>query len=273
MTLKILYYVIVYITICCLITILLLNRCELLWLPIYKLKNNKRDPCCFRYNSFYKKGYYLSNSRHTKPFKIKHKYNTKHTINKIFSMSLYGTNPKYFDKLYSNIKRIRTYLPEWGVRVYLHEHVGSIIRNKLIYYGVQVYIVEDPACEPGKSAGAFWRFLPLCEPLDVVVMDTDDHLTSSKIKVITSFFKEDQHCLIYAKWCYPWPKQHINAGFMMKKKELQLPFDKVIIYTYPYRYEFGQDEIFLSKYIGNHDLKIYREPIYFLSHFCKKMVL
>lgn len=252
--------------------VLILSILYIRYDPLYGFLNKKRDPLQYRYWSFFKQDYHKHNAIQVSPFKIINEYNTDKSHTKIISMSLYGNDPKYFDKLDDNIQFVNTYLPEWTLRIYLHDQVDHSLRNTLIESGIEVYIVEDRAVEPGKSAGAFWRFLPLCEDVDVVVLDADDYITNDHIKNIHSFFNDSKY-LIKGKWVWPWPKEHIQAKDIFKKRSLQLPFDKHFIQTYPHRYEFGEDEIFLTKHIGKTINNIERPNDYWLSIFMQKDVL
>lgn len=241
--------------------------------PINRQINKKRDPKQFRYNSFFKEGYHSKHSVPTSPFKIIENFNRLESNTKIISTSLYGNHPKYFDKLDKNIEFIDTFLPEWTLRIYLHDQVDMKVRNMLIGKGVEIYIVEDDAVEPGKSAGAFWRYLPLCEDVDVFVVDIDDYITKEYVNNIETFFNKSKHSL-KVSWKTPWPKEYILGKQIYKKRNLVLPFDKKFIQNYPYRYEYGEDEVFLSNYIGKQIKDIeYDNNYWFFSKFVQENVM
>ena len=139
--------------------------------PFYNI-SRKNDIEKFRPKAFFKRGY-LNNYTKTIPpnipFEIIKKYNTDDSVQNVISYSLYGNNPKYFKPLEDNIQKIKQYLPGWKMRVYLHDKVPRKIRKELVDFKIEVFIVKDKHVQPGNSAGAFWRFLPLTELLNVVI--------------------------------------------------------------------------------------------------------
>lgn len=234
----------------CIIALIIMLIIYIRYDPLYPLLNTIRDPENFRSKAFFKKGYYKDKLKSPEPsFNIIKMYNYSASDQNIISYSLYGNNPKYFDPVHNNIKIVKKSLPKWTVRIYLHDKVSADFRDKLIETGMQVFIVQDPIVKPGNSAGAFWRFLPLCEDVNTVIFDADDNITKTQIKRITRFFNQSKY-LIRTSWTWPWPNTHIMAGLIYKKKELKLPFGKDYIMNYPRRSTFGSDEIFLTINVG-----------------------
>lgn len=219
--------------------------------PTYRINNLKRDPCNFRLNSYYVDDYYYQHIVDQEPgFEIIDTYNYDKDQENIISYSLYGNNPKYFDPAIRNIIKLQKKLPQWVVRIYLHENVGEKFRNKLVETGSQVFIVRDPLVKPGNSSGMFWRFLPLCENVNCVIYDADEEITQKKIDTIVKFFSQNKK-QIRTAWTWPWPTTHICGGIIYKKKELKLPITQHMIKNYPHRTTFGSDEIFLTLMIGD----------------------
>ena len=151
--------------------------------------------CLHRKNGYFKKGYY--NSMETKmkeqPFHILSKHNMQPDKSRVISYSLYGVHNKYYKYMLSNIDFIRKHLPDWKIRIYLHSEVDPKWRSKLIDQpDVEIFIMRDALVEPGNSAGAFWRFLPLCDRnVDCVILDVDDKVSIKKVREIRDFFKQN----------------------------------------------------------------------------------
>ena len=96
---------------------------------------------------------------------------------KVIVYSLYGTvTSRYFDPLYRNITSCQDALPGWHFRIYIHDQCQDWINVLKKCSNVQLFVVDDPHVVPGNSAGAFWRFLPLCEPIDAIILDSDDDI-------------------------------------------------------------------------------------------------
>jgi hypothetical protein len=256
--------------------------------PLYPYFNQKRDPKQYRENLFFNPNYannLLEKNGPNKPFKIVKRYNQSN-IKNIISYCLYGSNPIYFKHIHYNIKQIKKKLPEWTIHIYLHDKVSMEFRNSLVETGVEIIIVTDPHVKPGNSSGAFWRFLPLTiENANVVVLDIDDNLDGfvfnlfygSTINKIKKFFSSNNSILIDTVWCCPWPKEHIQAKWIFKKKELKMPFTADDIINFPLRNIFGADEYFLTIKLGEKlNKKIWKKNIssfYKLGHsFVRKRV-
>lgn len=204
--------------------------------------------CYFRENAFYKKGFLEPYKYNPEiPFEIIKIYN-KNNNKKIISYSLYGTNNKYFKYLDQNIEDIKNKLPDWSTRIYVHDKVNPEVINKLIHLGVEIYIVKDYHVVPGNSAGAFWRFLPLCEDVDLIIFDIDEPVTKEKIKKINKFFNQNDY-VISSGNSWVWQKNHMLAGLILKKREFKLPYGQELIKSYFHRSSFGADEIFLSQHV------------------------
>jgi uncharacterized protein YxeA len=230
---------------------IILYICNIRYDPLYPFLNKKRDPENFRRRAFFKKKFYKEKTKRKEPgFKIIKKYNFDENDQNIISYSLYGNNPKYFNPVHDNIDIVKKNLPDWKIRIYLHENVLDEFRDKLIKTGMQVFIVQDSIVKPGNSSGAFWRFLPLCEDINCVIYDADDLINEKQIKRINNFFKQSKY-LIRTSWTWPWPKNHVMGGIIYKKKGLHLPFDTEYIMNYPHRSTFGSDEIFLTIKFGD----------------------
>lgn len=205
-----------------------------------------------RLNFFYSKSYRdkVKNLPPEPEFRVIEEFNIDPSIEKVFTTSLYGDNPVYFNGLESMVKDIEERFPEWRLRLYLHDKVNFEIREKLkLNPYIQLVIVEDPMAKPGNSAGAFWRFLPLCEDITFICVDADDEKIMIPREYIEKWMNED--CLYYnyiSVFNFPWPKDHFAAGRWGRKRTRDV-FNCNLITGYPLRTRFGSDEIFLYEYV------------------------
>ena len=55
---------------------------------------------------------------------------------------------------------------------------------------------------------------------------------------------------MYADRTWPWPRQHVRAGQVMRKKAFTVPFDTALLQNWPLRGPFGADEYFTTVCIG-----------------------
>jgi len=90
-------------------------------------------------------------------------------MNKIISMSVWGDNPRYIIGAQRQIELAEKHYPDWSIRLY--------VDNKFKFHDfretVDIREVKDG------SYGMFWRFLPLFESDDnvVLVRDSDSRIT------------------------------------------------------------------------------------------------
>lgn len=219
--------------------------------PFYVMMNKKRDPENFRYRVFFEKGFWnkIKKLPPEEPFEIVKKINTHIDSDNIISYSLYGNNPKYYKYLDENIQYVNKFLPDWVIRIYLHDKVDQKLVKELEKKNIQIYIVHDNLVVPGNSAGAFWRFLPLCENKNVVVRDIDNYLNKSNfLKTIDNFFTFSDKKFKFTSG-FPWPKEHIEAQHIYKKKDYKIPMESRELMQHFHRSTFGSDEVFLTKFL------------------------
>jgi len=184
---------------------------------------------------------------------------------RVVSYSLYGNHPKYMRHMTHNFDQIRDKLPGWKARVYLHDQSPAEWRQALTRPDVDLFVVRDPEVVPGNSAGAFWRFMPLCEPgVDCIVMDADNELTDSLTKRIRRFYAAGAAVIRHDN-TFPWPIEAIRATDLFKKKEFALPFTTEQLRRYPHRSTFGSDEAFLLAEVAPY-VKRQKAEVPFLFH-------
>ena len=224
-----------------------------------------------RYDCYYKPNYYknLLKTSNDSPFTVIHRYNDGNVSN-LISYSLYGNNPKYYKYIDYNVNYIKDNLPGWVMRIYLHDKVDKEMRDNLIDKGIQVYIVHDDMVIPGNSAGAFWRFLPLIEDVNCVILDIDDPIPEYG-GYINKFFNNRNPYKFRGSndLLSVWHTDHVMAGTIYKKKELKIPINERTITHWPVRAEFGSDEIFLYYNVTKNIPDKYIQPI--KKNFIKKI--
>ena len=205
----------------------------------------------FRYKALYDKDYYenLLETQRDEPFYVTATYNNNPNINNLFTTSIYGSNPRYFNGLKTTINDIKKY-PGWKLRIYVHENVPENFKNDLISNSkLEIYIVHDNMIQSGNSAGAFWRFLPLSEPVNFISVDIDEGGLFYNHININKWLNSDKGFIRFLNPNpYPWSKTHLPAGAWGKKNYIEIPQN--IITNYPIRYQFGADELFLHKVVS-----------------------
>lgn len=97
------------------------------------------------------------------------KYNLDPLQKKIISVSLFGTNPIYFDGAMRMKRDLPKVFPGWELRIYMHYKVDPEIINKFLKTGAQVFIVKQDNVTP--SDCTFWRFLAAGD--DVIFLSRD----------------------------------------------------------------------------------------------------
>lgn len=208
-----------------------------------------------RWRCFYVTGYHELTQRNPEPgFKIIDRINHDMDCNHIVSMSLYGDGKKYFDNIEKVIQLVQSNLDDaWQVRVYLHTDVPKKWKNKLVNAGHQVFVVHDPVAKPGNSAGAFWRWMPMCENgMTFLVLDVDYLVEADYFKHVEQwlnnadkrpFFKYTVTGgdLIPGRF---FPPEHMLAGSCGRaaSKHTLRPAQ---ITDYPHRSTYGSDEVML----------------------------
>lgn len=177
------------------------------------------------------------------PFNVVREYNANNSTN-VISFSVYGNNPKYFNRIAGHVKELPSVYPNWTSRVYIHNKSPANLTRMLIHSGAHVVIVNDPQARPGNSAGAFWRFLPLTEPgKNVFVRDSDDDLLRYKETV---FDRMPPGKCFGGLWSSSFLKTYVKASTVIKKASCPAPFTVDHLQNFPIRTPYGADEYFLT---------------------------
>ena len=207
--------------------------------------SNRRSD--FRYKSYFKPEHYVNALKTTRdrPFKLESFHNMKGN-DKIMTVSIYGSHPKYFRGLQKLIDEM-VQLPDWTLRVYCHNKCPPhLIQQFTDNTDIETIIVDDPEVAPGNSSGMFWRFMPLSEDVTFITLDADEH---NKLlddpEVLDIWLNSDRPIFRIGESIYPWPKTHLRGSYFGKRKDA-FKVDPEYITNFPVRKIFGADEIFLQ---------------------------
>lgn len=172
------------------------------------------------------------------------------TLSGAIVYSIFGTNrQRYFEPL---LKNLSTPVPGWHFRVYIHEACREWIQAIRGLPQVYVYQVQDHHTSGLGCSGAFWRFLPLCEPVDTIILDADDSLNVGALSKTWSRLQASDRYLGQVTSVCPWPREHIQAKGIYRKAALAVPFSTLFVCAYPHRSSYGSDEIFTTLEIAPH---------------------
>lgn len=104
-------------------------------------------------------------------------------MNKIISMSVWGNDPRYIIGAKNQIELGKKYYPDWKVRIYTDN-----VENFKEYDDIHLERIDDG------SYGMFWRFLPMFESEDNIVMvrDSDSRITVREKMCIDEWISSDK---------------------------------------------------------------------------------
>lgn len=104
-------------------------------------------------------------------------------MNKIISMSVWGDDPRYIIGAKRQIELGKKYYPDWKVRIYTDN-----VDNFQGYANVELEPITD------LSYGMFWRFLPMFESEDniVIVRDSDSRITIREKMCVDEWMESDK---------------------------------------------------------------------------------
>lgn len=105
-------------------------------------------------------------------------------MNKIISMSVWGNDPRYIIGAKRQVELAEKYYPDWKVRIYTDDPFNlDDLRGK-----VDMRKISDG------TYGMFWRFLPMFESEDNIVMvrDSDSRITVREAKCVEEWLNSDK---------------------------------------------------------------------------------
>lgn len=129
-------------------------------------------------------------------------------MNKIISMSVWGNTPRYIEGAIRQVDLAKKYYPDWVVRIYTdnsnpYKHLNNV------------------ECIQGDSTyGMFWRFLPLFESDDNIVMvrDSDSRITVREAKAIDEWLQSDKKFHVFRDHEAHFEFPIIGCAFALKGK-------------------------------------------------------
>jgi hypothetical protein len=104
-------------------------------------------------------------------------------MNKIFSLSTFGNDPRYVQGAIRQYQLAREMMPEWEFRLYTD--------NPTAYTDIERGANIIPM---SSGYGVFWRFLPLFESPDnvTVVRDSDSRITHREVRAVEEWLASDK---------------------------------------------------------------------------------
>lgn len=218
-----------------------------------------------------------NNQKFFEPLKIINKHKNPKGI---LSVSLFGDEnsqifkEKYLYTLLENAKMLDNIFPGWVIRVYLPSTFSKNIRNKLINYDCELYIMKYDTKEP--FLPYLWRFLVASESVPFLVYDADMLITEKTYSVPSldtahEWLKDKNKKFFRRKFFIINDAWVLSAGMWGGKPDNEgsqvIPDIKERLTKYHYD-TFGTDEVFLSKEIwplflkeGFYDAKSYTEKM------------
>lgn len=156
---------------------------------------------------------------------------------KIFSMSVWGDNPRYIFGARQQICLAKEFHPDFEVRIYT---------NKPGYFqNLDANIIE---CS-GKN-GYFWRFFPLFEDENniTIVRDADSRITYREKNAVDSWLYSDKkfHTIKDHEAHFQFP---IMAGLFGYKGVLSQDLFNIMLYFINSEEFYTNDQIFLKEYV------------------------
>jgi len=167
---------------------------------------------------------------------------------KSFSFSLYGQNPKYNIGAYKNLDQLKTFLPDWSMRLYYHKNstdlnvVEDLIKNGAIAVDMtDITINEVPSIE----FPMFWRFLSFCEDGLSLSRDLDSRISQREVDYIRRWENKDEKIFIIRD--HPWHAQSPGGLFGIKNCSNEF---KEFFYNFLKTRKFGynEDQIMLEEF-------------------------
>lgn len=159
---------------------------------------------------------------------------------KIFSMSVFGTQARYIQGAFRQTELCEKYFPGWQVRIYTDR-----AENFLSLSGrAKIIEVTDG------SYGVFWRFAPMFESPDniVVVRDSDSRITIREQQAVNEWIQSDKnfHVIKDHESHYQWA---INAGMFAYRGQLDAHTYSTMLAYANRSHSYTIDQIWLQEHV------------------------
>jgi hypothetical protein len=159
---------------------------------------------------------------------------------KIFSMSVFGNHPQYVEGAKKQTALAEQYFPGWQVRIYTDNPANFTD----IDTRAQIISVTDG------SYGVFWRFAPLFESPDniVVIRDSDSRITVREQLAVNEWVSSDCdfHVIKDHEAHYHWA---VNAGMFACKGQLTAEMHQSMLSYQHGAHTYTIDQIWLQNYV------------------------
>lgn len=118
-------------------------------------------------------------------------------MKKIIAVSVYGTNPRYFEGAIENAKIAKSMFPGWIYKVYLGSKAPTGFKTKLLNEGnTEVIDVDEffTATPTVFGPGVFWRFLEMFNDENQIMIcrDSDTRLIERDWKCVNEWIDSDK---------------------------------------------------------------------------------
>jgi hypothetical protein len=177
-------------------------------------------------------------------FLIKRKFVRNIKYKKIVSFCLYGNSSRYIDGAIKNVINYKKYLPNYICRFYVSNDFDKLTIDKLIALDAEVIIMSKSGID---SRYLNWRFLVLFDKsVDVfLIRDCDSILNERELIILENWISSGKYYHIIRD--HPNHTEKIMGGLwggINTKK-----FNKNLFYIFPFYNAYGNDQLFLSRYI------------------------
>lgn len=224
--------------------------------------------------------YKYKNITSDKPISTQRKYWKSPSEARVIAISLFGTNEFYYNALlqyidsFTYIKNINNIKDKiWGyetftVRVYVPKRNSKFLKelgeikgeleqkkiDKLLDLGCEVAFVDNKLSEAKKDA-TFWRFMITQEAMSegekirYLIRDADSILTAGEMYTVADWINSNKkfHRMHTLPICMGPLTASIWGGIHSAKGDFGNFYD--LVKNYPYRFEYGDDELFLRDII------------------------
>ena len=144
---------------------------------------------------------------------------------KLLTMSVWGDNPRYIAGAKEQVKLAYKFYPDFVVRIYT-DNVEPF-KTLLPWYDVELHERSD-------DNGVFWRFEPLFESEDniVIVRDSDGRITYRESVAVNEWLKSDKSFHTFRDHQSHLPDQQLTQMLAIKSKPFYYTNDQVYLRDY-----------------------------------------
>jgi hypothetical protein len=170
-------------------------------------------------------------------------------MNKIVSISSYGTHPRYIVGAHRQYELAKEFLPDWEFRVYVDD------ASKYNMPGANVIEVKDG------SHGVFLRFQPLFESEDnvVIVRDADGRITHRERRAVLEWYFSEKKFHVYRDHEAHFEFPVIACAFGYKGKLSKTLHDVMLQFSQKTSY-YTNDQVYLRDFVYKevqHDMLVH----------------